>query len=130
MVSTTESRFNRLKTPVIGDMRKKAVKSKKALQYEAARSALYDSYGGVKPRKSKPLVVDYYSDGSGDKYKSLTSSKPVVCGVTSIMDPHNLSKETPEIQSQIIKKASRVGPLFNKGGYQFGSDYELGIEND
>lgn len=31
----------------------------------------------------------------------------------------NLHKETPEVQREILDKASRCMPLFNKGGYQF-----------
>jgi len=31
----------------------------------------------------------------------------------------NLHKEKPEVQKEIMDKASRCMPLFNKGGYQF-----------
>ena len=31
----------------------------------------------------------------------------------------NLHKESPEVQRQIMEKASRCLPLFNKGGYQY-----------
>jgi hypothetical protein len=31
----------------------------------------------------------------------------------------NLHKESPEVQKEILDKASRCMPLFNKGGYQF-----------
>lgn len=31
----------------------------------------------------------------------------------------NLHKESPEVQQQILDKASRCLPLFNKGGYQY-----------
>lgn len=34
-----------------------------------------------------------------------------------IMD--NLHRESPEVQKQILEKASRVMPLFNKGGLQY-----------
>ena len=40
----------------------------------------------------------------------------------SIMD--NLHKETPETQKAILDKASRVMPLFNKGGLQYLTDGE------
>jgi hypothetical protein len=31
----------------------------------------------------------------------------------------NLHKESPEVQREIMEKASRCMPLFNKGGYQY-----------
>jgi len=31
----------------------------------------------------------------------------------------NLHKEKPEVQKEILDKASRCMPLFNKGGYQY-----------
>jgi hypothetical protein len=31
----------------------------------------------------------------------------------------NLHKETPEVQREIMEKASRCLPLYNKGGYQY-----------
>lgn len=34
----------------------------------------------------------------------------------------NLHKEKPEVQKQILAKASRCMPLYNKGGYQFATD--------
>jgi len=33
----------------------------------------------------------------------------------------NLHKERPEVQREIMMKASRCMPLFNKGGYQYAS---------
>ena len=33
----------------------------------------------------------------------------------------NLHKEKPEVQREILNKASRCMPLFNKGGYQYAS---------
>ena len=33
----------------------------------------------------------------------------------------NLHKEKPEVQREIMDKASRCMPLFNKGGYQYAS---------
>ena len=36
----------------------------------------------------------------------------------------NLHKETPETQKAILDKASRVMPLFNKGGLQYLTDGE------
>jgi hypothetical protein len=34
----------------------------------------------------------------------------------------NLHKETPEVQKKIMEKASRVAPLYNKGGLQYITD--------
>lgn len=34
----------------------------------------------------------------------------------------NLHKEKPEVQKEILAKASRCMPLYNKGGYQFATD--------
>jgi hypothetical protein len=45
------------------------------------------------------------SNGIGNGYK------------TGVMA--NLHKEKPEVQKEILDKASRCMPLFNKGGYQF-----------
>lgn len=45
---------------------------------------------------------------------------------TGVMD--NLHKEKPEIQKEILDKASRVMPLYNKGGLQFatpGTDMKM-----
>lgn len=36
---------------------------------------------------------------------------------TGVME--NLHKEKPEVQKEILAKASRCMPLFNKGGYQY-----------
>jgi len=38
----------------------------------------------------------------------------------SVID--NLHKEKVDVQAQIIRKASRVAPIYNKGGYQFVTD--------
>ena len=45
---------------------------------------------------------------------------------TGVMD--NLHKEKPEVQKEILDKASRVMPLYNKGGLQFatpGTDIKM-----
>lgn len=34
----------------------------------------------------------------------------------------NLHKEKPQVQKEILDKASRCMPLYNKGGYQFATD--------
>jgi hypothetical protein len=34
----------------------------------------------------------------------------------------NLHKESPEVQQQILDKASRCLPLYNKGGYQYATE--------
>lgn len=92
--------------------------------YEAARQALYASYGPSKPKKSKQLTVNYYSDGSREKYPSLDSGRPVVCGKNSVMDPANLKKESPEVRAEILAKASRIVPLYNKGAVQYNPELD------
>lgn len=45
-----------------------------------------------------------------------------VAAKTSIMDPHNLNRESEEVRQAVLSKSRRVAPAYNKGGYQFITD--------
>lgn len=55
------------------------------------------------------------------KYHSKDTGQGVA-GNRSIMDPHNLSKESAETQQAIINKSKRIAVAYNKGGYQYVTD--------
>lgn len=109
---------------------KKRTKQKTRLspeEFKVARAALYDSYGGVKKKKFKPLaeLPSYDADRGSSKYQSLISSAPAACGKRTMMSPEMLANETPEVQAEIIRKARRVQPLYNKGNAMYATDLEL-----
>lgn len=113
-------------------MKKKPSAQKKmtAQQFKEARAALYESYGGVKKKKFKPLsdVGLHYDDDRGSKmYKSVISEKPAACVKNTVMSPENLAKESAEVRDAIIRKAQRVIPLYNKGNAMYATDLELGV---
>lgn len=93
--------------------------------FAAARKALYDSYGPSKPKKSKPLSVSYYSDGSREKYPSLETKGMITCSKTSVMSPEVLKNESEEVRAEILNKAKRISPIYNKGNYQYVTDLEM-----
>lgn len=99
-------------------------KKMKRDEFEAKRKALYDSYGGVKKRKFKPLTLGAYEwkDRSSEAYKSLEGKGFTNCGRTNMMEPMILMKESPEVQEEILNKMSRLIPLYNKGPIQLATD--------
>lgn len=103
-------------------MRRKPGKTKLSKQeYEAQRKALYDSYGGVKKKQFKELAPRL-QHGREDNYPSLIGNAPVACGRTNMMEPMVLQKESPEVQAEILRKASRLVPQYNKGAVQYTPD--------
>lgn len=105
-------------------MAKKSSKPKKlsAAEFEAQRKALYDSYGGVKKKKFKDLAPRLQHDRSTDEYKSLYGQGKAECGRTNMMELMILQKESPEVQAEILRKASRLVPQYNKGAVQYTPD--------
>jgi len=81
---------------------------------------------GKKPSKlSGPLAqAKPYRRGfeENKKIPSVDSGMPGVLGVTSIMDPFNLQKESEDVREAIIAKSKRVAIAYNKGGYQYITD--------
>lgn len=55
------------------------------------------------------------------QYRSV-DMKQGVAGNRSIMDPHNLNKESPETREAILNKSKRIAVAYNKGGYQYVTD--------
>ena len=51
---------------------------------------------------------------------SVIAGPASACANRSIMA--NLHKESEEVREEILRKASRTAPLYNKGGYQYISD--------
>lgn len=69
------------------------------------QKAFKGKYQNALPDLSCDANLPKLSDSVGNGYKK---------GVMA-----NLHKESPEVQKEILDKASRCMPLFNKGGYQF-----------
>lgn len=101
--------------------KKKSTKLSKA-DYEAQRKALYDSYGGVKKKKFGELKGVLQHDRGTEQYPSLYGQGKAVCGRTNMMEPSVLQKESPEVQAEILRKASRLVPQYNKGAVQYTPD--------
>lgn len=102
-------------------MKKKTQKKMSKEMYEAQRKALYDSYGGVKKKQFKDLAPRL-EHGHVDPYKSLIGTGKAECGRTNMMEPMVLQKESPEVQAEILRKASRLVPQYNKGAVQYTPD--------
>ncbi len=102
--------------------KKPSTKLSKA-EFAAKRKALYDSYGGVKKKQFKELAPRL-QHGREDNYPSLIGTTPVTCGRSNMMEPTVLQKESPEVQAEILRKASRLMPLYNKGGVMYATDLE------
>lgn len=104
----------------------KTPKKKKmsADEFQAARRALFDSYGGVRKKKFKELEprLQYDVDRGSSQYKSLQTLAPAAHGRNTVMSPENLAKEAPEVRDEIIRKSQRLVPLFNKGPVQYLTD--------
>ena len=56
------------------------------------------------------------------QYPSATSRGEFVAARTSVMEPMNLAKESPEVREAIIEKSRRIAPAFNKAAYQYVTD--------
>ena len=92
------------------------------VDYEAQRRALYDSYGGVKKKAFRDLKPVLTHDRGIDDIPSLYGQGKAECGRTNMMEPMVLQKESPEVQAEILRKASRIVPQFNKGACQYTPD--------
>jgi hypothetical protein len=89
------------------DVEHEAWLKKRGLDRATVRAAVDKS----KPRAEMP-VYEY----TKVKYSNVVGSG-TVSGVMA-----NIHKEAPHIQKAIMDKASRVMPLYNKGGLQFATD--------
>lgn len=90
--------------------------------FEAQRKALYDSYGGVKKKKFSELKPVLTHDRGTEQYPSLYGQGKAECGRTNMMEPMMLQKESPEVQAEILRKASRLAPQYSKGAVQYTPD--------
>lgn len=102
--------------------KKPKVKKMSATAFEAQRKALYDSYGGVKKKQFKELAPRLEHGRGTDEFKSLYGQGKAECGRTNMMEPMVLQKESPEVQAEILRKASRLVPQYNKGAVQYTPD--------
>lgn len=96
-----------------------------AADFEAQRKALYDSYGGVKKKQFKELAPRLKHGRGTEEFQSLYGQGKAECGRTNMMEPMVLQKESPEVQAAILEKASRLVPLYNKGGVMYATDLEM-----
>ena len=73
----------------------------------------------MKAKGAKPVnALPDYRDGNR---ATIPLSNAVGNGFkTGVME--NLHKERPEVQKEILAKASRCMPLYNKGGYQYATE--------
>lgn len=101
--------------------KKKTTKLSKA-DFEAQRKKLYDSYGGVKKKVFKELKPVLTHDRGTEEFPSLYGQGKAECGRTNMMEPMVLQKESPEVQAEILRKASRLVPQYNKGAVQYTPD--------
>lgn len=101
--------------------KKKPEKKMSTAEYEAKRKALFDSYGGVKKKAFKPLAARL-EHGREDKYPSVIGTGKAECGRNNMMELMVLQKESPEVQAEILRKASRLVPQYNKGAVQYTPD--------
>lgn len=106
---------------MVGSVKKKKQSKMSTAEFEAKRKALYDSYGGVKKKSFKPLVA-CLEHGREDKYPSVIGTGKAECGRNNMMEPMVLQKESPEVQAEILRKASRLVPQYNKGAVQYTPD--------
>ena len=97
--------------------KKQSTKLSKA-DYDAQRKALYDSYGGVKKKKFSDLKPILTHERGIDHIPSLYGQGKAECGRTNMMEPMVLQRESPEVQAEILRKASRLVPQYNKGAVQ------------
>lgn len=101
---------------------KKKKKSAKQIKADAEHAAWLKARGldrasvQAKVAKEKPRAeMPKY------EYAKVQYSNVVGSGIqTGVMA--NLHKEAPHVQKAILDKASRVMPLFNKGGLQYATD--------
>ena len=102
--------------------KKKSEKKMSKVEFDAKRKALYDSYGGVKKKAFKSLSTAHLEHGREDKYPSVIGTGKAECGRNNMMELMVLQKESPEVQAEILRKASRIVPQFNKGACQYTPD--------
>jgi hypothetical protein len=96
-------------------------KRKNTRQIEVYKKYIAPEFKQMKVDPMMTAVVIMNSERT-HRYKSRVNSSSFVVGRTSIMDPINLSKESPEIQKAIIEKSKRIAPAFNKGALQYVTD--------
>lgn len=69
-------------------------------------------------KSTKKVEINRIPDYRADLRNNVPLSNGVGNGFkTGVME--NLHKEKPEVQKEILAKASRCMPLYNKGGYQY-----------
>ena len=74
----------------------------------------------LKQKKSSTIKTYIPTKISNDSYLPKLSNQIGNGFKTGVMV--NLYKETPEVQKQILDKAKRVAPAYNKGGLQYITD--------
>jgi hypothetical protein len=78
---------------------------------------------GVHPSQLRPAKesINRMPDYREGQRNSVPLSNAIGNGFkTGVME--NLHKEKPEVQKEILAKASRCMPLYNKGGYQYATE--------
>lgn len=104
--------------------KRKASKSKKLSEATAKHEAwVLTMTKGKKPDKK---VLDFKFKEQYNEYMKVDQTDYVSSGLTGDSSScikrgvmTNLHKESTDVQKQILDKASRVMPLFNKGGLQY-----------
>ena len=115
-----------LTTTKYGSKKKKS-NSKRLAESEAKHNA-WLAKQGLTPNQLK-LKKEFVGNVRINNRPDLTTSNPYQLSNSvgngykkGIME--NLHKETPEVQKEIMLKASRCMPLFNKGGLQYATPGE------
>lgn len=101
--------------------KKKKLSKAKQEQYSTWLKSVNPSGQKYKP-DFKPLSSPRASIRAGADHsaiKSLDAGTKGAMAKTSIMDPFNLRKESPDVQEAIIAKSKRIASLYNKGGIQY-----------
>lgn len=105
---------------------KKVANSEKERKAKAEHDAWLRKRGLHPDQKSaakntNKVEINRIPDYRADLRNSVPLSNAVGNGFKSgVME--NLHKEKPEVQKEILAKASRCMPLYNKGGYQYATE--------
>jgi hypothetical protein len=104
--------------------KRKSSKSKKLAEATAKHEAWVLSM--TKGKKADKKILDFKFKERYNEYMKVDQSDYVSSGLSGDASScikrgvmANLHKESSEVQKQILDKASRVMPLFNKGGLQY-----------
>lgn len=94
-------------------------KKRKVKKTDYVSTAPTSMFGGKVTSPIKLAKVPKYRAPDHSHIPSLETNSQFVGARNSVMEPSVLSKESPEIQQEIIAKSKRISIPFNKGAYQY-----------